>query len=274
MRATPTARDFSSKSARSSPAGLRAAELPQRDRSREIHGARRTEIAGRETARTSRGPTHVRGNYAHDLDTTGPSYVWGNSPHTDGIQVGGDGQSRHRQPLVDAVATGSGANVGIIMGTATATLQTRHGDREQLPGRPCRSYAIYAPRTRWSRSDINGYRGHRRCLRLDRVWRLRATVTRSRRTTTAISVRAPSSARTTVRALRARLTASPGRNSRPRSRATLRTGAWPRSPLSGEQVQVAHALRGIPSASIGLRDEPSRSQTYRGIAPVGFRRHD
>ena len=27
-------------------------------------------------------------NYVHDLDTAGPSYVWGNSPHTDGIQIG------------------------------------------------------------------------------------------------------------------------------------------------------------------------------------------
>jgi hypothetical protein len=50
---------------------------------------RRTEFTGCENAMNIDGPGNVTfiDNYVHDLDTTGPSYVFGNSPHTDGIQM-------------------------------------------------------------------------------------------------------------------------------------------------------------------------------------------
>ena len=45
---------------------------------------RRTEITGCENALDIGSPGNVTStdNYVHDLDTTGPSYVWGNSDRT------------------------------------------------------------------------------------------------------------------------------------------------------------------------------------------------
>jgi len=49
---------------------------------------RRTEITGCENGLNVGSPGNVRleDSYIHDLDITGPSYVFGNAPHTDGIQ--------------------------------------------------------------------------------------------------------------------------------------------------------------------------------------------
>jgi len=60
----------------------------------------------------------------HDLDTTGPSYVWGNSPHTDGIQVGEAASNLViRQNTIDPTP-GGGVTSGIT-GTRVRARRTR-----------------------------------------------------------------------------------------------------------------------------------------------------
>jgi hypothetical protein len=134
----------------------------------------RTEITGCENAMNIDSPGNVTfvGNYVHDLDTTGPSYVWGNSPHTDGIQIGQAASNLViRNNWIDP-SPGSGITAPIIMYTPTSgTPNSRVWIEDNyLDGRGA-SYAIYAPRQQTSDVHINrnrmyrGY-GYTACVRL------------------------------------------------------------------------------------------------------------
>ena len=87
----------------------------------------RSEISGCENAGDMQGDNVTfTDNYVHDLDQTGPSYVWGNSPHTDGIQMGPRGRQHRRQAQQDrpGARVRAGRHVGDHHGTSTAPSQT------------------------------------------------------------------------------------------------------------------------------------------------------
>ncbi len=76
----------------------------------------------------SPGNVTFEDNYVHDLDTTGPSYVCGNDPHTDGIQTGeGTANLVIRHNTIDPIGPQSavGGTSGIIMWTPTRARRTR-----------------------------------------------------------------------------------------------------------------------------------------------------
>jgi chitodextrinase len=106
---------------------------------------RRTEITGCENAANFGGDNIVfEDNYVHDLDTTGPSYVWGNDPHTDGIQMSpGADNIVVRHNWIDP-SPGGGVTAPIIMGVNGSQSNIRIEDN-YLDGRGA-SYAIYLPR--------------------------------------------------------------------------------------------------------------------------------
>ena len=134
---------------------------------------RRTEIAGCENALNIDSPGHVRfvDNYVHDLDTRGPSYVWGNTPHTDGIQVG-EGASHLviRHNSIDP-SPGGGINSDIIMYTGSGTPNSSVWIENNYLDARGASYAIYAPRSRTHAFHINrnrmrrGVYGYTACVR-------------------------------------------------------------------------------------------------------------
>ena len=113
---------------------------------------RTTEITGCENAINldSPGNVNIEDNYFHDLDTVGPSYVFGNDPHTDGIQAGeGAANVIIRHNYIDPVGStvGVGGTSAIIMytlltGTANSNFWV---ENNYLDGRDA-SYAMYAPR--------------------------------------------------------------------------------------------------------------------------------
>jgi hypothetical protein len=135
---------------------------------------RRSEITGCENAMNIDSPGNVTfvDNYVHDLDTDGPSYVWGNSPHTDGIQVGQAASNlviRHN--WIDPSA-GGGVTSGIIMYTGSGTPNSSTWIEDNyIDGRGA-SYAIYAPRSQTHDFFINrnqlyrGVYGYTACVRL------------------------------------------------------------------------------------------------------------
>jgi hypothetical protein len=135
---------------------------------------RRTEITGCENALNIGSPGNVRftDNYVHDLDTQGPSYVWGNKPHTDGIQVA-EGASnlviRHNTIYPTA---GGGATSGIILYTDSGTQNSNVWIEDNyIDGRGA-GYAIYANRSQTHDVYINrnqllrGGAGYTACVRL------------------------------------------------------------------------------------------------------------
>jgi hypothetical protein len=134
---------------------------------------RRTEITGCENAMNIDNPGNVTlvDSYIHDLDTTGPSYVWGNEPHTDGIQIGEAASNlviRHNR--IDP-SPGGGVTSGIIMYTGSGTPDSNTWIEDNyIDGRGA-SYAIYAPRSQTHDVYINrnrmykGY-GYTACVRL------------------------------------------------------------------------------------------------------------
>jgi hypothetical protein len=134
---------------------------------------RRTEITGCENAMNIGGAGNVTftDNYVHDLDTTGPSYVWGYSPHTDGIQIGeGSRNLVIRHNWIDP-SPGSGATAPIIMYTGAGTPNSDVWIEDNyLDGRGA-SYALYAPRRQTTNVNVNrnrmlkGY-GYTACVRL------------------------------------------------------------------------------------------------------------
>ena len=102
---------------------------------------RRTEITGCENA-VDVGENNVvmANNFVHDLDTEGPSYVWGNSPHTDGIQGNGSNVTISHN-WIDPT-TGDDANAAIFApgGSNNYVIEDNYID-----GRGT-NYSIYAPR--------------------------------------------------------------------------------------------------------------------------------
>jgi hypothetical protein len=131
----------------------------------------RTEITGCENA-ADIGGDHVTmtDNYIHDLDTTGPSYVWGNDPHTDGLQMSpGADNITIRHNWIDPTA-GGGATSAIIMGVNGSQTNVWIEDN-YLDGRNA-SYALYANRQPSPNVNINGNRmlrgigGYTACVKL------------------------------------------------------------------------------------------------------------
>jgi hypothetical protein len=107
----------------------------------------RTEITGCENgADVGEGNVVIQDDYIHDLDITGPSWVWGNTPHTDAIQGAGSNVTVQHNTL-DPTPGSDGADAAIIMGLGThdaASNNYRILDN-LIDGRGA-SYAIFAPR--------------------------------------------------------------------------------------------------------------------------------
>jgi hypothetical protein len=134
--------------------------------------ARRLEITGCENgAEMFRGSVVFEGNWIHDLDNVGPSYVFGDAqPHTDGIQLNGGGanvviRNNHIDPLPPGQRGGTSA---IIANTAGDNVRIE----DNLIDGSGSSYAIYAPRTAKSIWYIDrnllgrGTYGYTACVRL------------------------------------------------------------------------------------------------------------
>jgi hypothetical protein len=111
-------------------------------------------------------------NWIHDLDTQGPSYVFGNAePHTDGIQLNGGGANaviRHNN--IDPIPQGKSGNgtSGIIANSGGDNVRI---EDNRISGNRA-SYAIYAPRTAKSAWFINrnqlvrGVYGYTACVKV------------------------------------------------------------------------------------------------------------
>ena len=131
----------------------------------------RSEISGCENAADIGGDNvTMTDNYIHDLDTTGPSYVWGNDPHTDGLQMSpGADNIVVRHNWIDPTA-GGGATSAIIMGVNGAQHNVWIEDN-YLDGRNA-SYALYANRQPSTNVNINrnrllrGIGGYTACVKL------------------------------------------------------------------------------------------------------------
>jgi len=133
---------------------------------------RRTEITGCENAADmGEGNVVFTDNYVHDLDNTGPSYVFGNDPHTDGIQIAASSSTSVviRHNWIDPVSSG-GATSAIIMSVAAPNANVWIEDN-YLDGRNA-SYAIYVPRQQTRDIYVNrnrmyrGVYGYTACVRL------------------------------------------------------------------------------------------------------------
>ena len=131
----------------------------------------RSEISGCENAADIGGDNvTMTDNYIHDLDTTGPSYVWGNDPHTDGLQMSpGADNIVVRHNWIDPTV-GGGATSAIIMGVNGAQHNVWIEDN-YLDGRNA-SYALYANRQPSTNVNINrnrmlrGIGGYTACVKL------------------------------------------------------------------------------------------------------------
>jgi hypothetical protein len=134
---------------------------------------RRSEFAGCENAMNIDSPGNITftDNYVHDLDTTGPSYVWGDEPHTDGIQIGEAAANLTISHNWIDPTPGSGATSAIIMYTGSGTPNSNvRVEDNYLDGRGA-SYAIYAPRHQTHDVYINRNRmgkgiGYTACVKL------------------------------------------------------------------------------------------------------------
>jgi hypothetical protein len=120
---------------------------------------RRTEITGCENALDVGSPGNVTltDSYVHDLDVTGPSYVFGTSgPHTDGIQFpfGNAGNIVIRHNTIDPVAGSSGGTSAIIMTGENGPEFSVWVEDNYIDGRGA-STAIYAPRVQTHDVYIN-----------------------------------------------------------------------------------------------------------------------
>jgi hypothetical protein len=140
---------------------------------------RRTELTGCENAMNIDNPGNVTfvDNYVHDLDTDGPSYVWGNAPHTDGIQIGeGASNLAIRHNWIDP-SPGGGVTSGIIMYTDSGSQNSNAWIEDNyIDGRGA-SYAIYAPRGQTHDVYINRNRMYRAAFGYTACVRLGTTVT-------------------------------------------------------------------------------------------------
>jgi hypothetical protein len=111
----------------------------------------RVEITGCENGMNIDNPGNITltDSYIHDLDITGPSYVWGNTPHTDGIQVGEAASNliiRHNWISPQDSGTPESTS-GMIMYTGTTGTPNSSVwiENNYINGSKA-SYAIYAPR--------------------------------------------------------------------------------------------------------------------------------
>jgi hypothetical protein len=131
---------------------------------------RRSELSGCENGADVGGDNvTLEDNFIHDLDTTGPSYVWGNSPHTDGIQMSpGSDNIIVRHNWIDP-SPGGGITSAIIMGVNGSQSNVRI-EFNYLDGRGA-SYAVYANRQTSPNIYINsnklgkGY-GYTACVKI------------------------------------------------------------------------------------------------------------
>ena len=132
---------------------------------------RRTELTGCENAANVGGDnvTFVD-SWMHDLDTSGPSYVWGNDPHTDGLQMSpGADNIVVRHNTIDP-SPGGGVTAPIIMGVNGSQANVWIEDN-YLDGNGA-SYAIYANRQPSPNVHINrnrmrkGAGGYTACVKL------------------------------------------------------------------------------------------------------------
>jgi hypothetical protein len=130
---------------------------------------RRTEITGCENAMNIDDPGNVTfvDNYVHDLDTDGPSYVWGNTPHTDGIQGNGSNVTISRNWIDPTPGDDGNAVIFAPGGSNNYVIEDNY-----LDGRGT-NYTIYAPRESGrSGNKINGNRmlraryGYTACARV------------------------------------------------------------------------------------------------------------
>jgi hypothetical protein len=130
--------------------------------------ARRVEIVGCENA-ADVGENNVVfvDNYVHDLDTDGPSYVWGNTPHTDGIQGNGSNVTISRNWIDPTPGDDGNAVIFAPGGSNNYVIADNY-----LDGRGT-NYTIYAPRESGrSGNKINGNRmlraryGYTACARV------------------------------------------------------------------------------------------------------------
>jgi thrombospondin type 3 repeat protein len=119
---------------------------------------RRTEITGCENSMNIDDPGNVTvvDSWIHDLDTEGPSYVWGSTPHTDGVQVGeGATNLVFRHNTIDPTPGNGGVTSGIIMYTDPGAQNANVWIEDNyIDGRGA-SYAIYAPRSQTHDVYIN-----------------------------------------------------------------------------------------------------------------------
>lgn len=138
----------------------------------------KVEITGCENAINieSPGNVHVFGTYIHDLDTVGPSYIWGNDPHTDGVQInGGSANVLFSHTGIDPVGSviGVGGTSAVIMDVGSDPPHNSDTVIEDsyLDGRNS-AYALYAPRVTTSGILINdnkmysGGVGYTDCVRV------------------------------------------------------------------------------------------------------------
>jgi Bacterial TSP3 repeat len=132
---------------------------------------RRTELTGCENAANVGGDnvTFVD-SWMHDLDTSGPSYVWGNDPHTDGLQMSpGADNIVVRHNTIDP-SPGGGVTAPIIMGVNGSQSNVWIEDN-YLDGNGA-AYAIYANRQPSTNVHINrnrmlkGAGGYTACVKL------------------------------------------------------------------------------------------------------------
>jgi Bacterial TSP3 repeat len=129
----------------------------------------RSEITGCENA-ADMGNATFTDNYVHDLDVTGPSHVWGNSPHTDGIQVGGSNVQILRNDISPQDEGTPQSTAAIIMNTGSTPNSNVRIEDNRLDGSRA-SYALYAPRSQTHDVYINRNRmlrgfGYSACIRL------------------------------------------------------------------------------------------------------------
>jgi hypothetical protein len=133
----------------------------------------RTDISGCENGIGVDGNITMQDSYVHDLDTVGPSWVFGDSgPHTDGVQISaGATDITLRHNTIDPTPGEDGATSAIIMATSGTPNSDVHVEDNYIDGRGA-SYAIYANRTPTHDVYLNsnkiykGVYGYTACMRL------------------------------------------------------------------------------------------------------------